>query len=775
MPPTATPADNGAADAAAAPRPPDPSLDPNGPPDDLLINCWSGPRCCSTSLMYSFAQRSDTAVADEPLYASFLTKTGAPRPYRSQVLSAQSSDAATVVRDVLRLGQTRGGCSTTSTSSSSGSGGSGRKVMYAKHMSKHKIGVPPALWTRAKHVLLVRDPAPVLQSFAKVLPPTLFELGYPSLLEIVSELRAAGRPPPVVVLSDDLARRPEATLKALCRELNLPFERAMLSWPAGPKPYDGVWAGYWYGGTHRSTCFDVGVREGGKEPLSDALKPLLGECWPMYEALRAMAIGPLETPAGGGVGGGTGTTPTAMGATSVPRPLLPGGASGTGGATSGGGRGGGGGAENHPHPHPHPHNNNQQHVSTHAFAADPRNASVLVGIRDGSLPSHQPSARGPKPLEGSSAALLAASSPPPFDLVWRPLAKVSVLDSAFMLGDGLWEGLRVKDGVVLFARQHLDRLWEGLRALDFKVGMTKTQLLALVHATLDANVGMAAKGSKGVHVRLMVSRGVKATPYQDPGVTIGLPTVVCLPEWKKPLALPYKKGIRLATVHVRRGNPDVQDPTLNTHSKWNCIAACVAAKKTANADEALMLDPRGFVATCNSTNFFIVRDGGELWTAKPTYLRKGVTRENVLRVALAGGLAVRERDFSLAEVYSAEEAFVTGTFGGVVPVREVDGHAIGDWRAEEGGGLGGEGGGGGEAEDGDEDEEGGLPALLAGDAAGPVTRALAQAYADLCAREAAAGRSAALAALAASGGGGGGGAGGGGGSGGASGGGGGAR
>jgi branched-chain amino acid aminotransferase len=751
MPPTI--GGGGGGDGGADGAPPDA---PDAP-DPLCINLWSGPRCCSTSLMYSFAQRSDTSVVDEPLYASYLAKTGAPRPYRAQVLAAQSADAAAVARDVLRLGQAR----------------RPRPVLFAKHMSKHKVGAPPELWARARHFLLVREPQAVLQSFARVLPPTLHELGFCALLEIASELRAAGRPAPVVVLSDDLARRPEATLRALCAELGLPFERAMLAWPRGPKPYDGVWAHSWYAGTHRSTCFDVGVREGGGGPLPDALKPLLGECWPMFEALRAMALRPLDSWAAGAAGGGAPPPPLSPGAaaaaSTVPRPLLPAAPAAGAGA----------------------HRRHQQHASTHDFASDPRNADVLVGIRDGALPSHRPSARGPKPAEGSSAALLAASAPPPFDLVWRPQARVSVLDSAFMLGDGLWEGLRARDGVVLFARQHLSRLWEGLRALDFKIGMTQPQLLALVHATLDANVGMAGRGASGVHVRLMVSRGLKSTPYQDPGVTVGLPTVVALPEWKRPLPRPYRRGIRLATVHVRRGAPDVQDPTLNTHCKWNCIAACVAAKK-AGADEALMLDPRGFVATCNSTNFFIVRDGGaELWTPPPHHLRKGVTRENVLALArghAGGGAAaaaaarvrVRERDFSLAEVYSADEAFVTGTFGGIVPVRSVDGHAIGDWRAEEEAGEGGGGGGGGggaeergaeggaqeeeeeeEDEDEDEEQEGGLAALLAGRAAGPVTRALALAYAELCAREAAAGRAASLASVASGEGGGGGGGGGG--------------
>jgi branched-chain amino acid aminotransferase len=498
----------------------------------------------------------------------------------------------------------------------------------------------------------------------------------------------------------------------------------------------------------------------------------------MYESLRRVALRPDEPP---------------YGAEAVPRPLSVGGVRRPSSSSGGGGAGlgvspGSPAAAVFPQQQQQQQrqNHHQQHVSTHSFAADPRNNDVLVGIRDGSLPSHAPPSRSRRPPPESSAALLAATSPPPFDLVWRPLAKVSVLDSAFLLGDGLWEGLRVRDGVVLFAKQHLDRLWEGLRALDFRVGLTKPQLLAMVHATLDANCGMGlGKGGKDVHVRLMVSRGLKSTPYQDPEVTIGLPLIVCLPEWKRPQPRSYRRGLKLATVPVRRGAPDVQDPHYNSHSKINCIAAKIAANKV-EADEALMLDPQGFVATCNSTNFFLVvssaalsgvgggggDEGGEgggggsggssantrwrgreLLAPRGVYQRRGVTRENVLRLARALGLPCREADFGLSVVYSAEEAFVTGTFGGLVPVRSVDGRAIGDWRREEQATLSEEEErGAGEEQEEEEDQDAATPlaALLSpGGAAGPVTRALAAAYEELCAREAAAGRGAAMAAVSA--------------------------
>ncbi|HET8599096.1 MAG TPA: aminotransferase class IV [Segeticoccus sp.] len=280
----------------------------------------------------------------------------------------------------------------------------------------------------------------------------------------------------------------------------------------------------------------------------------------------------------------------------------------------------------------------EQLHGTHDYDEDPRNADVLVYVRG--------------------------------ELKRRPEATVSVLDSGFVLGDGVWEGLRVHRGQVAFLDQHLDRLYEGAAALDLDVGMDRAQLARTIHDTLDAN-GM----TDGVHVRLMVTRGLKATPYQDPRVTIGSATIVILPEYKEPLPAVLERGIRLFTVHVRRPGPDILDPRLNSHSKLNDISACIQAYK-AGADEALMLDPHGFVATCNSTHFFIVRDG-QLWTSTGDYCLGGITRGNVLRVAREAGIPTFERNFSTTQVYSADEAFVTGTFAGLVPVRECDGRPIG--------------------------------------------------------------------------------------------------
>ena len=204
----------------------------------------------------------------------------------------------------------------------------------------------------------------------------------------------------------------------------------------------------------------------------------------------------------------------------------------------------------------------------------------------------------------------------------------------------------------------------------------------MINETLEAN-GMRGSGDQGddeaadeaIHIRLMISRGVKSTPYQDPRFTISEPTIVVIPEYKSVMAATFTRGISLFTVHVRRGRPDVQDPKPNTHSKLNCITACIQAAK-AGADEGLMLDPQGFVATCNSTHFFIVRRG-QVWTSTGDYCLAGITRANVLRLCQELDVEAHEKNFSLTEVYGADEAFVTGTFAGIAPATSVDGRVVG--------------------------------------------------------------------------------------------------
>jgi branched-chain amino acid aminotransferase len=256
----------------------------------------------------------------------------------------------------------------------------------------------------------------------------------------------------------------------------------------------------------------------------------------------------------------------------------------------------------------------------------------------------------------------------------RAQAVVSVFDSGFVLGDGVWEGIRVANGHPAFLDLHLDRLFEGAKALMLDVGMNRDALTAAIYDTIRGN-----DMTDGVHVRLMETRGVKSTPYQDPRATVGPATVVIIAEHKEATPATITDGITLFTTHVRRATPDTLDPKLNAHSKLNDIQACIQAY-TAGADEALMLDPHGFVATCNSTHFFCVveREGeSQVWTSDGRFCLGGITRSNVLRVCRENGITARETTFSLTDVYSASEAFVTGTFAGVVPVHTIDGRTIG--------------------------------------------------------------------------------------------------
>ena len=273
----------------------------------------------------------------------------------------------------------------------------------------------------------------------------------------------------------------------------------------------------------------------------------------------------------------------------------------------------------------------------HDFVYDPRNADVLISVNG--------------------------------ELKHRDEATVSVFDSGYLLGDGVWEGLRVKNGGVAFLDEHVKRLYAGAKTIDMDIGLSKEELTQRLFDCLKAQ-----DMRDGVHIRLMVTRGIKKTPYQGPRFTITKPTVVIIPEYKTPVPEVIEKGLSLFTVHVRRTGPAEQDQKLNSHSKLNCILACIQADK-AGADEGLMLDAEGFVATCNSTHFFIVRDG-EVWTSPPDYCLGGITRGNIIRVCEDAGITVREKRFSLFDVYSADEAFVTGTFAGVTPVREVDGRTI---------------------------------------------------------------------------------------------------
>ena len=277
---------------------------------------------------------------------------------------------------------------------------------------------------------------------------------------------------------------------------------------------------------------------------------------------------------------------------------------------------------------------------THNALDDPRNEEILVYVNGELLPRHD--------------------------------AKISVFDSGYLVGDGVWEGLRLHDDVLVFLDEHLDRLYQGAATIGMDLGMNRQGLTAELHQTLDAN-----EMHDGVHVRLMLTRGIKKTPSQDPRLTISGPNLVIIAEHKQADPKSRERGITLFTSSIRRGSPDYLDPRLNCHSKLHEVQALIQALQ-AGADEALMLDIHGFVATCNATNFFMVKND-EVWTSTGQYCMNGITRGKIIAACHKHGIPCAEKKFSLFDVYGADEAFVTGTFGGLTPVIAVDGRAIGSY------------------------------------------------------------------------------------------------
>ena len=251
----------------------------------------------------------------------------------------------------------------------------------------------------------------------------------------------------------------------------------------------------------------------------------------------------------------------------------------------------------------------------------------------------------------------------------RSEAKISVFDSGFLLGDGVWEGIRLHNGTLIHLDNHIDRLFDGAKSIAMKIHLTKTQIIDAIWLTLKEN-----NMNSDTHIRLIISRGIKSTPYQHPKVTISDPTIVIIPEYKRPNKDVIDKGIKLVSVQTRRDS-GVQDPKINSLSKMNCISACIEAEKL-GAEEGLMLDPHGFVSTCNSTNFFIVV-GKEIWTSTGEHCLNGVTRGAIIDLCRQNNIIVHEKNFGIQHVYNASEAFVTGTFAGVIPVIEIDGKNMG--------------------------------------------------------------------------------------------------
>ena len=278
---------------------------------------------------------------------------------------------------------------------------------------------------------------------------------------------------------------------------------------------------------------------------------------------------------------------------------------------------------------------------THEYIQDPRNDNILIYINGEIIP--------------------------------RPEAKISVFDSGFLLGDGVWEGIRLHNGQLVFLQEHLDRLYAGADSIGMDIGMSSDELISKIMQTIDAN-----NMYSNIHLRLIVSRGIKSTPYQHPRVNIGGPTIVIIPEYKIVTEDSKDQGLGLVSVNTIRSSEITQDPKINSLSKFNCIQACIEADRL-GADEGLMFDMNGYVSTCNSTNFFIVRKS-EVWTSTGEYCLNGVTRGAIIALCKSNDIEVYEKNFIIDDVHTADEAFVTGTFAGVLPVTKIDQHELSNGR-----------------------------------------------------------------------------------------------
>jgi branched-chain amino acid aminotransferase len=280
-------------------------------------------------------------------------------------------------------------------------------------------------------------------------------------------------------------------------------------------------------------------------------------------------------------------------------------------------------------------------MGTHEYEDDPRNETVLISVNG--------------------------------ELYPRGEAMVSVFDAGFLLGDGVWESFRLHEGKLVFIEEHMDRLFRGASEISLDPGKSRNQILDEIDRVISAN-----EMHDQVHLRLIISRGLKPTPYQAPWVISSPPTIVIIPEYKTANPRRAVEGISLVSVDVRRSGADIQNPRINSLSKHNCIAACIEAGEK-GGDEGLMMDPHGFVSTCNSTHFFMVK-GGEVWTSSGEYCLEGITRAKVLELCASNDIPFSERNFTFEDVNSADEAFVTGTFAGLTPVTSFDGSPVGDGR-----------------------------------------------------------------------------------------------
>jgi len=446
------------------------------------------------------------------------------------------------------------------------------QVLFFKHMAKHLQKLDEAFLASTRNVILCRHPAEVLASWSATLGDartSVRDIGLEQQMILLQKLRAIGQEP-IVVVNDTLIRRPEGTLRALCKALGIEYEESMTRWPKGGRKEDGLWARYWYHNTHASTGFSAGSRSNVKPVLKEPLASEVDKVLPNFRALEQLQVKPL--------------------------PVLP----------------------------------------------DKRNSDIWVHVGGRLVP--------------------------------RAEAKVSVFDSSVQGGDAVWEGLRVYNGKVFALEEHVRRLINSCRALMFEEIPAADAIKRAVFETLHKN-GMYDE----CHIRLTLTRGEKVTSGMSPTNNQSGPCLIVLAEWKPLMdSAGNKVGAmtpqRLVTSSIRRNTPSCLDSKIHHNNLLNNILAKIQANH-AGADDALMLDVNGFVSETNATNFFIVRDG-VLITPHADACLPGITRQMVMEVAGEQGIPLQERNVSLAEVYSACEAFTTGTMGALVPVSEIDGRAM---------------------------------------------------------------------------------------------------
>lgn len=594
----------------------------------MLINLLCGPRSLSTATMYSFAQRDDITVFDEPLYAHWLAKyPHVYRPYREELLKAQDTNGNNVLKMLASAPTPE------------------KPIAFAKHIVKQLIDTdknlllfgregsptgtnspsPSTPPVTIKNVFLIRDPLDMIASWdvkngVHQEGCTLEATSLPQMVLLFSEIRSLTGSPPIVVDSSLLKKYPREILTELCKRLEIPFQESQLSWPAGPKPdIDGLWAHLWYDSVHKSTGYGSGNGETSFEsrkafpPLTPEMLAVYREAAPFYEIMRRHAIG---------------VHPLCPGSSAAPLylPLASGNANANG---SGNGNAG-----------------SVSGILDHGLSAvtDPRNENILAWVGDRLLP--------------------------------RELAKVSCFDSSVQGGDAVWEGIRVYGGRVFKLEEHLQRLMDSSKAMGFAGIPTKEYIREAIFKTLSAN-GMR----DNAHMRLTLTRGAKVTSSMNPVFNIFGCNLIILPEWKpvgSATSYDNLKGIRLITAAGRRNPPACVDSKIHHNNLINNILPKIQANHAGAAD-ALMLDTEGFVSETNACNVFMVKNGVVL-TPHADFCLPGITRStviNIVRTSLTD-LQMIERRISLTEFYCADEIFTTGTMGELSPVVDLDGRIIGN-------------------------------------------------------------------------------------------------